>query len=199
MVLEVENFRVHPSFRKTLRKFGASAFCEIRIDSDFEQVIQACRISTRQGQTGTWIDADIMRAYIDLHHKGLAHSVETWVNSRLVGGLYCVALGHAVFGESMFSSATDASKIALAALVGFCRYHQIAQIDCQQNTRHLASLGAHEIKRSIFLQQVVAGLNQESPVWQFDPLFWDKLLPHSSVQTSSSAASALSCAGVTIL
>lgn len=153
------------------------------MDSAFEQVIQACSASPREGQTGTWIVPDMMAAYRDLHRAGYAHSVETWVNGRLTGGLYCVALGKAVFGESMFSRATDASKIALAALVAFCRHHAIQQIDCQQNTRHLASLGAREISRTLFTQKVSAGLSQTAPVWQFDPLYWRELLPSKSTQT----------------
>jgi len=177
MVLDVFNFRIHPSFRKALQKFRKTESCEIRIDSQFEQVIQACSASARQGQTGTWIGTDIMAAYADLHRAGLAHSVETWVDGVLVGGLYCVALGRSVFGESMFTRAPNASKIALAALVGFCRYHGVVQIDCQQNTRHLASLGATEIPRALFLRQVALGLIQSAPVWKFDPQCWDELFP----------------------
>lgn len=183
MVLEVAHFRLHPSFRKTLRKFCKSATCEIRMDSAFEQVIQACSSSLRAGQAGTWIVPDMMAAYGGLHRAGLAHSVETWIDGKLVGGLYCVALGHAVFGESMFSRLTDASKIALAALVCFCRHHAIAQIDCQQNTRHLASLGAREIPRALFMKQVTAGLSLTPPNWQFDALYWRELLPSKSTPT----------------
>jgi leucyl/phenylalanyl-tRNA--protein transferase len=111
-----------------------------------------------------------------LHHAGLAHSVETWIDGRLAGGLYCVSMGSAVFGESMFSNESDASKIALAALVGFCRHHKIAQIDCQQNTQHLASLGAHEVTREQFIKGVSAGLIEQAPVWEFNALFWQELL-----------------------
>lgn len=176
MVLDVSKFRRHPSFTKTLQKFRKTTGCEIRMDSAFEQVIQACSTSSRAGQAGTWIVPDMISAYIDLHRAGLVHSVETWINGELAGGLYCVALGKSVFGESMFSRSTDASKIALAALVCFCRHHAIQQIDCQQNTRHLASLGAGEISRDLFLQQVAAGVAQAPPVWQFDPVYWQELL-----------------------
>ncbi|MDD5335721.1 MAG: leucyl/phenylalanyl-tRNA--protein transferase [Rhodoferax sp.] len=177
MVLNVSEFRLHPSFRKTLQKFRKTALCEIRIDSAFEQVIGACAISPRAGQAGTWIVPDMIAAYSALHRAGFAHSVEVWVNDQLAGGLYCVALGKAVFGESMFSRLTDASKIALAALICFCRRHAIGQIDCQQNTRHLASLGAREIPRDQFLKQVAVGLAQTAPVWRFDTLYWNELLP----------------------
>ncbi len=183
MVLDVAEFRLHPSFRKKLQKFRKTEDCEIRMDSNFKQVIEACSTSPREGQAGTWIVPDMIAAYGELHKAGFAHSVETWVNGELVGGLYCVALGKSVFGESMFSRATDASKIALAALVGFCRHHAVRQIDCQQNTRHLASLGAREISRDLFVQQVAAGLAQVAPVWRFDPLYWQELLPAMSAQT----------------
>ena len=141
MVLPVAEFKLHRSLRRTLQAFRARPDCEVRVDTDFRSVITACATKERQGQAGTWIVPAMVEAYTELHAAGLAHSVETWVGGRLVGGLYCVALGHAVFGESMFAHATDASKIALAALVGLCRHQGVALIDCQQNTRHLASLG----------------------------------------------------------
>lgn len=176
MVLTVAAFRLHPSLKKTLKKFRGSAHCEIRIDSDFRRVIETCASSPREGQAGTWIVPEMVEAYVQLHHSGSAHSIETWVDGELVGGLYCVALGKAVFGESMFSRATDGSKIALAALVCFCRHHGITQIDCQQKTAHLASMGAHEMPRALFLKRVEVALGQAAPLWQFDPSYWDELL-----------------------
>lgn len=183
MVLDVAKFRVHSSLKKTLKKFRKTPGCEIRMDSAFEQVIQACSSSSREGQAGTWIVPDMIAAYGQLHQAGLAHSVETWINGELAGGLYCVALGQSVFGESMFSHATNASKIALAALVGFCRHHGIRQIDCQQNTRHLAFLGAGEIPRKLFMKKISAGLLLAPPVWQFDAKYWQELIPPKSTQT----------------
>jgi leucyl/phenylalanyl-tRNA--protein transferase len=118
----------------------------------------------------------MIAAYCAMHGAGFAHSVETWMHGQLVGGLYCVALGKSVFGESMFSRSAEASKIALAALVCFCRYHAIKQIDCQQNTRHLASLGAREMPRDLFAQQVATGLTQTVPNWTFEAPYWDELL-----------------------
>ncbi|MBU0590359.1 MAG: leucyl/phenylalanyl-tRNA--protein transferase [Gammaproteobacteria bacterium] len=177
MVLDVAQFRLHRSLRKTLGKFRQSHDCEIRFDSAFEQTIQACSSSPRHGQGGTWILPAMVRAYIELHRAGIAHSVEVWTGGELVGGLYCVSLGKAVFGESMFSRQADASKIALAALVGFCRHHGIKQIDCQQNTSHLASLGAQEIPRADFLARVRCGLEQPAPQWQFEALYWREILP----------------------
>jgi leucyl/phenylalanyl-tRNA--protein transferase len=106
--------------------------------------------------------------------------VETWVDGELVAGLYCVRIGRAVFGESMFTRAPDASKIALAALVAWARQAQVPMIDCQQNTRHLASLGAREIARRDFVQQVGRQAVLPAARWQFEPVYWDGLLPHTA-------------------
>jgi leucyl/phenylalanyl-tRNA--protein transferase len=181
MVLQTTQFVLHPSLKKTIRKFARTPDCEIRFDSAFREVIQACARSPRQGQPGTWILPPMVEAYCELHRAGLAHSVESWIKGKLVGGLYCVALGGAVFGESMFSLANDASKIALAALVAFCRRHGIQQIDCQQNTAHLASLGAKEVHRAQFLAGLSLALQRPEPAWQFDPLFWALIMPSGSV------------------
>ena len=175
MVLETSQFRVHPSFAKTLRKFCRTPHCQVRMDVAFEQVIEACATSPRGAQAGTWIVPNMIAAYIELHRAGFAHSVETWIGGELVGGLYFVAIGKAVFGESMFSRKSDASKIALAALVSFCRHHAIAQIDCQQNTPHLASLGAQELSRNEFITRTKHALTQTSPVWEFDAQYWQRL------------------------
>ena len=175
MVLEVDQFKLSPSLKKTLKKFANDPDCEIRIDSAFAQVIQTCASSPRPGAHGTWIVPDMIKAYTDLHHAGLAHSIETWVKGELVGGLYCVAIGQAVFGESMFYRQPDASKIALAALVSLCRHHQISQIDCQQNTAHLASLGAHEIPRHEFIERVQALRQRPALDWHFKSLYWQHL------------------------
>ena len=183
MVLNVSAFRLHRSLRKTLLAFRASPRCEIRFDSAFDRVIGHCASSEREGQNGTWIVPDMVQAYGALHRVGFAHSVETWIDGELAGGLYCVALGRAVFGESMFTLRPDASKIALAALVCFCRQAGISAIDCQQNTRHLASLGAAEMTRRAFLEGVQAALPLAAPTWQFEPLYWRELL-HSDASAS---------------
>ncbi|MGD9775155.1 leucyl/phenylalanyl-tRNA--protein transferase [Diaphorobacter sp.] len=182
MVLHVPEFRLHHSLRRVLRRFSTTPGCEVRIDSNFSAVIDACAHTPRVGQPGTWIVPAMVEAYEALHAAGHAHSVETWVNGRLVGGLYCVALGRAVFGESMFTHATDASKIALAALVCLCRREGVELIDCQQNTRHLASLGAREVSRTQFLQHVERAAAQPACRWTFEPLYWNALLstPHAA-------------------
>lgn len=180
MVLKTSDFRLHPSLRKTLRKFMLLPGYEVRINTSFRQVIEHCANSPRVGQDGTWIVPSIIDAYCELHAQGMAHSVETWVNERLVGGLYCVALGQAVYGESMFAHATDASKVALAALVALCRHHDATQIDCQQATTHLASLGAREQSRADFLAEAVIQQQQPAMHWDFHPLYWNTLLPKAS-------------------
>ncbi|MEO7549370.1 MAG: leucyl/phenylalanyl-tRNA--protein transferase, partial [Ramlibacter sp.] len=169
-------FRLHRSLRKTLAKFAASKGCELRIDSAFPQVIRACAASPREGQSGTWIVPAMVRAYESFHAAGFAHSVETWIDGELAGGLYCVAIGHAVFGESMFTRSPDASKIALAGLVAFCMHHRIGVIDCQQNTQHLASLGAREITRGEFVARVAQQREVAAPAWRFEPVYWHELL-----------------------
>lgn len=180
MVLYTREFRVHHSLRRVLRRFASAAHCEVRIDSDFSAVIRTCATTPRTGQTGTWIVPQMVEAYEALHAAGHAHSVETWQGGRLVGGLYCVAIGRAVFGESMFAHATDASKIALAALVALCRAQGVELIDCQQNTAHLASLGAREIAREHFLEHVARACTQPALVWRFAPECWDMLLSRTT-------------------
>jgi leucyl/phenylalanyl-tRNA--protein transferase len=180
MVLQTARFRLHRSLRKTLQRFVSTPGCEIRFDHAFGAVIRACASSPRDGQAGTWILPEMVRAYEALHAAGDAHSVETWVNGELLGGLYCVSLGGAVFGESMFARATDASKIALAALVAWCLQHGITRIDCQQNTRHLASMGAAEMPRSDFVAQLQRDRLRPTPGWRFDPVYWSALFTPAS-------------------
>lgn len=184
MTLEVAKFRLHRSLKQVLSRFRQSQDCAVRIDTAFEQTIRSCATSPRGGDAnapaGTWILPEMVDAYCALHQAGFAHSVETWVGGELAGGLYCVAIGKAVFGESMFSRKTDASKIALAALVAFCRANQISLIDCQQNTGHLASLGAGEITRAGFAKHINVAAALPGPKWHFDNLYWNQLLPEPS-------------------
>lgn len=176
MVLTVADFRLHRSLRKVLTRFIADPRCEVRFDTAFFNVISSCANTPRHGQPGTWILPAMVAAYTRLHQAGSAHSVETWVDGKLVGGLYCVALGRAVFGESMFSHASDASKIALAALVSFCREYDIQSVDCQQNTAHLASMGAAEMPRAVFLEHIQAARTEPALQWRFSPLYWNHIL-----------------------
>jgi leucyl/phenylalanyl-tRNA--protein transferase len=176
MVLLTGEFRLKRSLRKTIAKFIRTPGSEVRIDSAFRQVITACAGTPREGQDGTWIVPEMVEAYVAWHRLGTVHSVETWMDDELVGGLYGVSLGRMVFGESMFSRRTDASKIALAALVCFCREHGVAMIDCQQRTGHLASLGGRELPRAEFERRLTHGLG-EPPIgeWTYDPSLWRHL------------------------
>lgn len=176
MVLPVHDFKLHKSLRKTLQRFRLNAQCEIRIDFDFSCIMRCCATVPRAGQNGTWIVPEMQAAYAQFHTAGFAHSVEVWQDNRLVGGLYFINIGAAVFGESMFALQPDASKIALAALVVMCRQRQVQWIDCQQNTQHLSSLGGKDIDREDFLRS----LSQQTPKaqlnWHFQPADWRELL-----------------------
>lgn len=135
--------------RRSLRKVLRQKRFEVRVDTSFADVIAECA-APREPGGGTWITAEIQRAYTRLHELGFAHSIECWREGRLVGGLYGIALGRAFFGESMFSRETDASKVALAHLTALLERLDFAVIDCQMTTPHLLSMGAREIDRSEF-------------------------------------------------
>jgi len=173
MVLQISNFKLHRSLRKTLSRYAAQPHFELCFDRAFDEVIEACANSPREGQKGTWIVPDMVKAYQALHRAGFAHSAETWLDGKLVAGLYFVCIGKAVFGESMFSTLNDGSKMALAALVHVCQQQGIQAIDCQQNTAHLASMGAKEMTRSAFLEISVPALTQASPDWKNAQIDWD--------------------------
>ena len=176
MVLPVAEFRLSHSLRKSLRRFIRTPGCEIRIDGDFERVIRTCAGRQRDGQDGTWIVPQMIEAYREWHALGRVHSFETWMNGELAGGLYGVAIGRMFFGESMFADRSDASKIALAALVAFCREHGVALIDCPQNTGHLASMGAREISREAFEHHLSHALGAGDIVdWTYHRSFWRHL------------------------
>ncbi|MDD2700039.1 MAG: leucyl/phenylalanyl-tRNA--protein transferase [Sideroxydans sp.] len=165
MVLIPSEFKCSHSLRKTLRR-GAY---QLRTDSAFEQVMRACA-APRDGQDGTWIQEEMVQAYCELHRLGYAHSVETWMDDELVGGLYGVSIGKMFYGESMFSRRSDASKIALAHLCAQLQRWDFGMIDCQMNTAHLASLGAREIPRQTFIDEIarLTALPMQAASWQFE-------------------------------
>lgn len=171
MVLFPDEFRMPRSLVKRLRRRDY----EIRVDTAFEAVMRACA-APRNDAAGTWITPDMIAAYCELHRLGHAHSIETWINGELAGGLYGIALGRAFYGESMFARAADASKIALAHLVRRLEQRQFGIIDCQMNTAHLARFGAREIPRREFSQHLTKLVNypQATDVWHFDgePVTW---------------------------
>ena len=169
MVLIPAEFKISRSLGKRLRK----ADYEVRCNTRFESVMRACA-APRKGLAGTWITDDMIAAYHALHRRGIAHSVETWINGELAGGLYGVALGRMFYGESMFTRVPDASKIALAHLARQLDRWQFGLIDCQMQTAHLASFGAREIPRATFVRDLKVLVNCESPQsWQFDNDLFD--------------------------
>jgi leucyl/phenylalanyl-tRNA--protein transferase len=146
MLLFPNEFKVSRSLAKTLRNGPYST----RLDSAFDQVIRACAAPRRSG-ADTWLNEDMIGAYGALHRLGFGHSVETYAEDRLVGGLYGIHLGGVFFGESMFSQERDASKVAMARLVEECRGRSIRLVDCQVASSHLSSLGAREVPRNDFV------------------------------------------------
>jgi leucyl/phenylalanyl-tRNA--protein transferase len=173
MVLQTAQFKLHRSLRKTLSRYAAHPQFELCFDKAFDQVIEACAQSPREGQNGTWIVPQMVDAYKELHQAGYAHSAETWLDGQLVGGLYFVCIGQAVFGESMFSTINDGSKMALAALVNVCQQQGIVAIDCQQKTSHLALMGAKEMAREDFLNLIRPALALKGLDWSAQEINWD--------------------------
>jgi leucyl/phenylalanyl-tRNA--protein transferase len=163
MVLYTDRFAVSPSLRKTLKKVKRSMAeggpWQVRFDSAFEAVMRACAAPRRDAE-GTWITEEIIEGYCGLHRLGHAHSAEAWLDGELVGGAYGVCIGRMFYGESMFAKVSDASKIALAHLVAFLRANGVAMIDCQQQTSHLASLGAMPIARAAFVNHLRQAVTQ---------------------------------------
>jgi len=167
-VLFPAKLKVARSLRKTLRRKDF----DVTLDTAFREVMRQCALP-RPGNPagGTWITPEMIEAYAVLHDRGLAHSVESWREGKLVGGLYGVAMGNAFFGESMFSRETDASKVAFVHLVRQLERWGYAFIDCQISSAHLFSLGAEEIRRHDFMTRLQQALKQpeRSGRWRFDP------------------------------
>ncbi|WP_240434038.1 leucyl/phenylalanyl-tRNA--protein transferase [Achromobacter sp. B7] len=169
MVLATKDFSPSHSLRKLLRQIAAQEIdaqprVQVRVDTVFSRVMAQCA-APRDGQPGTWITAAMQQAYAEWHRAGYVHSIETWIDGELAGGLYGISLGRMFFGESMFTLAPNASKIALAYLIRYLAAQGVERIDCQQQTQHLASLGARPIPRAQFLQHVRRATAQP-------PIFW---------------------------
>ncbi|MGD9944941.1 MAG: leucyl/phenylalanyl-tRNA--protein transferase [Burkholderiaceae bacterium] len=165
MVLYLDEFKLSRSLRQKLRRERRSGGWSVSLDSCFERVMRECA-QPRADQDGTWITEEVIAAYAGLHRAGLAHSVEVWTGETLIGGLYGVSIGAMFFGESMFAREADASKAALFALVALLRGLGFRVIDCQQNTRHLASLGAREVPRTAFLDELADLIRRPAPDWR---------------------------------
>lgn len=170
MVLAPQDMRV----RRSLRKRIARRDYTVQADTAFPEVMAACA-EPRAGQDGTWITQEMCDAYCELHRRGIAHSIEVWIDDQLAGGLYGIALGRMFFGESMFTRVTDASKMALAHLCRQLTRWEFGLIDCQMNTAHLASLGAREIKRDAFMHTLAELVNYPRPAgrWGLDDDLFD--------------------------
>lgn len=147
-IMELDEFRVTRSLKKSLKKFT------YKIDADFSAVIRSCASVPREGQNGTWILPEVIEAYETLHSLGVAHSIESYYEGELVGGLYGVAVGGVFCGESMFAKKSDASKAAYYILVQHLKEWGYSFVDCQIPTPHLGSLGAKEISRDEFLERL---------------------------------------------
>jgi leucyl/phenylalanyl-tRNA---protein transferase len=154
MVLYVDEFRVPRSLRKVARQ----GRFEITFDADFAAVIECCAAPRERAQ-GTWITAEMQDAYVELHRRGHAHSVEAWCDGRLAGGLYGIAIGRMFFGESMFAREPDASKIALTRLISLLGRLDVPLVDCQQETAHLSRFGARPIPRQVFAAELSGLVN----------------------------------------
>ncbi|MBD3823973.1 MAG: leucyl/phenylalanyl-tRNA--protein transferase [Epsilonproteobacteria bacterium] len=148
LIMELEDFKLSRSLKKSLKKF------EYKFDTNFREVMHKCASTPRRAQSGTWIQQEIIEAYDELFGMGLAHSVESYQNGVLVGGLYGVVVGRVFCGESMFSHATDASKAAYAVLIAHLKTWGYDFVDCQVPTDHLKSLGAKEVSREYFLERL---------------------------------------------
>ena len=153
---------------KSMHSLFNSQRFRVTYDTHFEEVMRNCSAISRKGQTGTWIIEDMINAYTDLHKMGIAHSVEVWESDDLVGGLYGIALGKVFFGESMFAKVSNASKFGFITLVKKLIADGFQLIDCQQETPHLASLGAKAISRELFLNILKENKSNENIPKKFD-------------------------------
>ncbi len=165
-VLFPSRLRISKSMKQVLRQ---NRF-HLTSDRAFEQVIDSCKKTPRKGQAGTWITEEMQSAYIQLHQMGYAHSVEAWRENQLVGGLYGIALGRCFFGESMFTTESNASKAAFIFLVKNLEEKGYSLIDCQVYTAHLESLGAEMLPREVFLEKLDVYLDQptDQGSWNFE-------------------------------
>lgn len=159
LVLFPEELHTSKSLNKLIRKKKFN----VTVDHDFENVIQSCADVHKEKDSDTWIVSEMVEAYLRLHHEGYAHSVETWLDDKLVGGVYGVSIGKCFFGESMFTRENNASKVAFTYLVKLLQAKSFELIDCQMTTDHLLSLGAREIRRNEFVKRLKRALKNTEP------------------------------------
>ena len=170
-ILPLEDFHIPKSLRKSLRHGGF----DIRCDTAFEEVMRACG-QPAPDRPDTWINEEIVRLFVDLHHLGLAHTVETWKDGQLVGGLYGLGLGAAFFGESMFSRRTDASKVALVHLVARLKRGGFQLLDTQFVTDHLAQFGVVEIPRADYQERLADAIHRPAHFERGGDVPWEAAL-----------------------
>ena len=175
MIIYPEKLKVSKSLKRNLRKSNY----EIRVDTDFAQVIENCKKVKRKGEDGTWISNEMFEAYVELHKIGIAHSIEVWDGNDLVGGLYGLSIGKAFYGESMFQKRSDASKIAFFHLCEYAKVLNFEFIDCQIANDHLISLGAEDIPREYFLEMLNRAVQHETSQGSWEDI--TKAYPSSEI------------------
>jgi len=164
LIMELDDFKISKSLKKSLKKFS------YKFNTNFSMVMQNCASKQRKGQNGTWIQKDVIQAYEALHSMGVAHSIESYLDGELVGGLYGLSIGKVFCGESMFANESDASKSAYAVLIKHLKKWGYDFVDCQVPTNHLKSLGAKEVSREYFLNRLErVNTKDVQHTWSVDP------------------------------
>jgi len=164
LIMELDDFKISKSLKKSLKKFS------YKFNTNFSMVMQNCASKQRKGQNGTWIQKDVVQAYETLHSMGVAHSIESYLDGELVGGLYGLSIGKVFCGESMFANESDASKSAYAVLIKHLKKWGYDFVDCQVPTNHLKSLGAKEVSREYFLNRLErVNTKDVQHTWSVDP------------------------------
>ena len=163
LIMELDDFKLRRSLKKNLKKFT------YKFDTNFQEVMNKCASAPRNNQEGTWINDDLIEAYTVLHGQGIAHSIESYQNNILVGGLYGLSIGKVFCGESMFAHVNDASKVAYAVLIKHLKQWGYEFVDCQVPTDHLKSLGAKEVSREYFLDKLQKiNMDSRNNIWEID-------------------------------
>jgi len=170
LIMELDDFKLSRSLRKNLKKF------KYKFDTNFQQVMRNCATTKRTGQDGSWINEELMESFEILHGMGIAHSIESYYEGKLVGGLYGLSIGKVFCGESMYTHKTDASKAAYYILIQHLKKWKYDFVDCQVPTAHLKSLGAKEVSRDEFLNRLYSiNMDKITDNWTIDPNIIKKL------------------------
>ena len=163
LIMELDNFKLRRSLKKSMKKFT------YKFDTNFREVLDKCSSTPREGQNGTWLHEDLKESFEVLHGMGIAHSIESYLDGELVGGLYGLSIGKVFCGESMFAHANDASKAAYAVLIAHLKEWGYDFVDCQVPTEHLISLGAHEVHREYYLMRLdKVKMDDVNNIWKIE-------------------------------